>query len=416
MKIFTEVYGCTANKADASLIKGLLLENNYELTEKSENADTIVVLTCTVIDTTEQKILSKLKKYKKTGKPVIIAGCMASLQNEKVKKILPDAKFLPPQYSHHIINVINNRKTVFKKKNKTSFTKHFDSITAPISIAEGCMFSCAYCITTIARGKLHSFPIDEIKKDVCFAVKNGCKEIQLTSQDTSSYGFDNKNNLGELLLEICKIQGDFRTRVGMMNPYTCKKNLEIIIKGFNNPKIYKFIHLPVQSGDNSILEKMNRKYTVKDFIKIVECFRKKFPEITLSTDVIAGFPSETDEQFNNTIDLLKKVKPDVTNITRFSARPNTIAKKMKGRVKTELAKERSKKLTKISNNVSEGNNKKHVGKKYKILITEPGKNKTFMGRSENYKPVIVKEELKIGCFYNVKITDFGSTYLIARLI
>jgi len=216
MKIFTEVYGCTANKADASLIEGILIENNHELVKKPEDSDILIVLTCTVIDTTEQKILSRLKKYNEAGKPIIIAGCMASIQTEKIKKILPNARFLPPQYSHHVIDLINSEKPVFKEEYKTSFTKHFDSITAPVSVAEGCMFSCAYCITTLARGNLRSFPITEIKKDVDLAVKKGCKEIQITAQDTSSYGLDNKNNLGTLLSEICKVQGDFRIRVGMM--------------------------------------------------------------------------------------------------------------------------------------------------------------------------------------------------------
>ena len=416
MKIFTDVYGCTANKADASLIQGILKKNNHELVEKPENSDTIIVLTCTVIDTTEQKILSKLKKYKELEKPVIIAGCMASVQTEKIRKILPNTKFLPPQYSHHITDIINSKKPAFKEEYKTSFPKYYDSITAPISIAEGCMFSCAYCITTLARGRLRSFPLEEIKKDVTSAVEKGCKEIQITAQDTSSYGLDTNSNLGNLLSEISKIQGEYRIRVGMMNPYTCKKNLESILNGFNNSNIYKFIHLPVQSGNDEILSKMNREYTVNDFIEIVGEFRKKYPEITLSTDIIVGFPTETNEQFNNSVKLLEKIKPDITNITRFSARPNTKAKKMKGRIKTEIVKERSKKLTEICKKISKEKNKEHVGKKYKILINETGKNNTFVGRSENYKPIVIKEKVKLGCFYNVKITDSKSTYLIGRLI
>ncbi len=416
MKIFVKVYGCTANKADANLIKGLLLKNNYEIVEKIENADTIVVLTCTVINTTEQKIISQLKKYKKTGKKIIVAGCMASVQTDKIKKILPDAKFLPPQYSHHIIDLLENRKSNFKEEFKTSFPKHFDENFAPIAISEGCMFNCSYCITTIARGKLRSFPINDIKKEVCSALNNGCKEIQITSQDTSSYGLDNKENLGKLLKEICKVQGNFRIRVGMMNPYTCKKNLYPILKSFNNSKIYKFIHLPVQSGDNKILEKMNRKYDVNDFLNIVKKFREQFSEITLSTDVIVGFPTETEDQFSKTIELLKKVKPDIINITRFSARPKTTAKKMNGRIKTEIVKERSKKLTEICKNISYEKNKDHFDKKYNVLITEKGKNNTFVGRNDNYKPVVLKEDVEIGKFYKVKIDDYKSTYLVGSII
>lgn len=416
MKIYLEVFGCTANKADANLIKGILLGKNHVIVEKIDESDLIIILTCTVINTTEQKILSKLRKYKKKGKKIIIAGCMASVQKEIIRKILPDTKFLKPQHSHHIVDLIEDKKIVFKEQDKTFYPKNYDTIFAPIAISEGCMFSCSYCITTIARGKLRSFPTGEIKKDVCYALKNGCREIQITSQDTSSYGLDKDFNLGDLLDKLVKIQGDFRIRVGMMNPYTCKMNLNSIIKAFEISKIYKFIHLPVQSGSNKILKKMNRKYVVSDFIEIVKKFREKYPDVTLSTDIIVGFPTETEDQFNTTINLINNIKPDITNITRFSARPGTIAKKMDGRIKTEIVKKRSKELTDICKDISYNCNKKYVGKKDKILITEGGKDNTFVGRSENYKPVVVDENVEIGSFYDVEITDFETNYLIGRLI
>jgi threonylcarbamoyladenosine tRNA methylthiotransferase CDKAL1 len=416
MKIYLEVYGCTANKADASLIKGILKENKYEIVKNLSDADFAVILTCTVIDTTEQRMLSRIKKLKASGKKIIIAGCMASIQKEKIKKILPDARFLPPQYSHHIVDIIKNKNISFEEKNKTCFSKYYDEIIAPIAIAEGCMFSCSYCITTHARGKLRSFPINEIKKDVYNAVNSGCREIQLTAQDTSSFGLDKKTNLGKLLENVVEINKDFRIRIGMMNPFTCLKNLDDIIKGFNSSKIYKFVHLPVQSGDNEILKKMNRKYTVEEFEKIVSIFREKYPDITIATDIIVGFPGETDKQFQTTVDLVKKLKPDVTNITRFSARPNTFAKNFNGRITTDTAKQRSRILTEICDNISFEQNKKHIGKKYKVLVTELGKNNTFVTRSENYKPVVLKEKVEIGFFKEVQIMDAAPTYLLASLI
>lgn len=416
MKAYIEVYGCTANNADAAIIKGVLQEHKYEIVKNLDDADFVVILTCTVIDTTEQRMLSRLKKLKKTGKSIIVAGCMASVQKEKVKSINPNVKILPPQYSHHIVDLLNDYNFVFKDENKTLFPKYFDSIIAPISIAEGCLFSCSYCITSIARGKMRSFPINEIKDDVSFSIKNGCKEIQLTAQDTSSYGMDIKSNLGILLKNIAEIKGEYRIRVGMMNPYTCMKNLESIISGFKDPRIYKFLHLPLQSGDNNILDKMNRKYYTQDFLEIIKNFKNIYPEITISTDIIVGFPSETNRQFQNTITLLKSFKPDITNITRFSARPYTKAKIMKGRIKTEIVKQRSKILTKICKEISNEKNKRHLGKKYSVLITEKGKNKTFVGRSGNYKPVVLKENVKIGSFVNVKIKDARPTYLVGSII
>ena len=272
MNIYLEVFGCTANKSDASLVKGILKENNHKIIDKISDADALVILTCTVIGTTEQRMLSRLKAFKITGKNVIVAGCMASVQTDLIRTILPDAELLPPQYSHQISELLKGKIIDLTEENKTKFTKYYDDIVAPVSISEGCMFSCSYCITSLARGKLKSYPIDEIVQDICCSINQGCKEIHLTSQDTSSYGLDTNHNLGELLTNIIKIDGDYRIRVGMMNPYTCNMSLDLIIKGFKDPRIYKFLHLPVQSGDNDILRKMERKYSVDEFLTIIKKF------------------------------------------------------------------------------------------------------------------------------------------------
>ena len=416
MKIYLEVYGCTANKSDASLVKGLLKEKSHEIVEKIDDSDVIILLTCTVIGTTEQRMLSRLREFKKTGKKIIVTGCMASAQPDLVKSIVPNAQLLPPQYVYNILDLLDDKKVSFKTRNKTLLPKYYANIAAPISIAEGCMFSCSYCITSIARGKLKSYPIDEIVQDVCSALRQGCKEIQLTAQDTGSYGLDSDRNLGELLTSVCKVEGEYRIRVGMANPYTILKNLDSTIQAFNNIKIYKFLHIPVQSGDNDILKKMNRKYTVDEFLEIIKKFRDNYANPTISTDIIVGFPTETDEQFQHTIDLLKTVKPDITNVTRYSSRPYTKAKVMKGRVRTDVAKERSKILTKLCIELSKENNRRHVGRKYTVLITEKGKNNTVIGRTENYKPVVIREKAEMGKITPVIITDAAPTYLFGRLI
>ncbi|KYK33467.1 MAG: hypothetical protein AYK22_06640 [Thermoplasmatales archaeon SG8-52-3] len=416
MKVYLEVYGCTANKSDASLVKGILKDNNFKIVDEINNADILVLLTCTVIGTTEQRMLSRLKVLKNSEKTIIVGGCMASVQSDLIKSILPNARLLPPQFSYHILDLLKNEKTDFKLLNKTTLSKYYDGISAPISIAEGCNFSCSYCITSLARGKLKSYPSNEIIEDINSAIRQGCKEIQLTSQDTSSYGLDSGNNLGELLREVCKINNQFRVRVGMMNPYTCLINIDSIIKGYDSSKIYKFLHLPVQSGDNIILEKMNRKYSVDDFLKIVKKFRLAYPDITISTDIIVGFPTETVNQFENTIKLLKNIKPDITNITRYSARPNTKAKSMKGRIDTNIVKTRSKYLSELCSKISKQNNLKHIGKKYNVLITERGKEDSFVGRSENYKPIVLKEKVEIGDIKSVIIKNASSTFLVGSII
>lgn len=411
-----EVYGCTANKSDASLMLGLLKEKKHEIVENINEADTLILLTCTVIGTTEQRMLSRLKVFKKTNKRVIVAGCMASVQADLIKSIAPNATLLSPQHVQHIVDVIERKNVQFVTKYKVGMPRHFEGVIAPIAIAEGCDLSCSYCIVSKARGKLVSYPVKNIVEDVHEAVKHGCKEIQITAQDTASYGLDTKDTLADLLNKLCEITGDFRIRIGMMNPSTVLDRLDETIDAFGHDKVYKFLHLPVQSGDDKILKKMNRKYTVNDFLEIIRKFREKHQDITISTDIIPGFPSENDKQFYNTINLLKKVKPDIVNITRFSTRPLTQAKKMKEKIPTHIAKERSKLLTELSEKTSLKKNRCCIGKKYLALITKNGKDNTMMGRIENYKPVIIKNRVDLGDFIPIKITDATASYLLGKLI
>jgi len=417
MKIYLETYGCTANKSDESIVKNLLLKKFFNITDSIEKSDIVIILTCTVINTTEQKMLSKLRYFKKLKKRIIVTGCMASVQSDLIKIILPDSTILPPFYIHNIIDIIKKNDNIkFDLIDKTKFKKIFDDLTAPISISEGCNFSCSYCITTLARGNLRSFPPDEIKNDIKSALNQGCKEIQLTSQDTSSYSFNSDIDLGKLLIDMSKIEGKFRIRVGMMNPYTALKYLDSIIRGFDNEKIYKFLHLPIQSGDNLILKKMNRKYDVEDYLFIVNSFKNKFPDITFSTDIIVGFPSESEEQFDNSVKLLNIIKPDIINITRFSSRPYTKAKMMGNRIKTEIVKERSRILSKLSNEISYNNNKMYIGKILNSLVIENGKNNTKLCRTDNYKPVILRDKVELGEFIKIRIVDSTQNYLVGNII
>jgi threonylcarbamoyladenosine tRNA methylthiotransferase CDKAL1 len=416
MKTYVETYGCTANKSDERLLIGLLQQDGHQIVHDIISADILILLTCTVIGTTEQRMLSRLRVFQKTQKKIIVTGCMPSVQADLIKSIVPDAYLLPPQSIQYINDIIQGHKPSFNETKKTMLPKYYDTVVAPIMIAEGCMFSCSYCITHFARGTLRSFPTKEIVADVSSAIKQRCKEIQLTAQDTASYGLDIGTNLGALLTQICTLNGTFRIRIGMMNPTTVKKNLESILTAYQHPKIYKFLHLPVQSGDNDILKKMHRGYTSEDFIRLIKQFRKTIPTLTISTDVIIGFPTENIEQFHRTLQLIKQIKPDIINITRFSARPLTTAKKIKGRVPTNIVKERSKQTTELCSKIQRKKNQEHIGKTYTVLVTEKGKQKTFMGRSENYKPVVLTEPVTIGESGQVKIINATQTYLVGKLI
>jgi len=285
-----------------------------------------------------------------------------------------------------------------------------------VLISEGCLGNCAYCCVRFARGRLHSFPPDDIVKKVRRAVSEGVREIWLTSQDSGAYGMDINTNLANLLNECIEIPGKFMIRVGMMNPNHASRILPELIESFRSEKVFNFLHLPVQSGDNRVLMRMNRRYTVEEFKGIVKAFRREIPDLTLSTDIICGFPGEKEEAFENTISLIKEVKPDVVNISRFFPRPRTPAEKMK-HLDVKLIKSRSRRLSEIVRGISLERNRRWLGWKGEVLIDEKGKGHSWIGRNFAYKPIVVKSrDNLIGRFLRVKIVKAFSTYLEAEII
>jgi len=416
MNIYLEVYGCTANKSDASIIKGIAKDRGHRIVDDIKDADTIVLLTCTVIGSTEQRMLSRIKKLNKLGKPLIVSGCMAAVQPDLIREISPDSSLVPPDKISTVVDLIEGRKTLHKFTTKTSLPRCYDGVIAPIAISEGCNFSCSYCITTKARGKLVSYPMKEIVKAVEDAVGKGIVEIQLTAQDVASYGMDTGEKLSELINRVSDVKGSFRIRIGMMNPSLLLPQIDEIIEAYTNDKVYKFLHLPVQSGDNEVLKRMNRKYSAEDFVNIVNAFRTRFPDLTLSTDIIVGFPGESEQAFLKTIELLKEVKPDIVNITRFSPRPHTKAKMFSDKIPTKIAKERSRKLTLLCKEISRDRNKLYLNKCCNVVITERGKGSTVVGRTDTYKPVVIYSDISLGTFGKAKIEKITDNYLIGKLI
>lgn len=416
MKFYVEVYGCTANKSDANLIKGLINKHPYHyLVSRIDDADLLVILTCTVIDTTEQRMLHRINELNNTGKQIIIAGCMASIQQELIREKFPNAILLPPRKIQYLFEIISNKKRKESIEQKAFAPKQCNNLIAPIAIAEGCLFSCSYCITHLARGNLYSYPEKAIISSVNDAIKQGCKEIQITAQDTASYGLDQQSSLPYLLNNIVNISKSMMIRVGMMNPRTATRILPELVSIFNHPQVYSFLHLPIQSGSNIILKKMNRGYQVKEAERIITTFRKKNPDITLSTDAIVGFPTETNEQFKQTKQLLQKIKPDVVNITRFSARPFTKAKTMNGRIPTEIVKERSRQLTSLCKQLTIQRNNRYLGKTMNVLTLKKGTKKTTLARSLNYKPIIIEKQVPLGEKRTVDIIAATETHLVGML-
>jgi threonylcarbamoyladenosine tRNA methylthiotransferase CDKAL1 len=242
----------------------------------------------------------------------------------------------------------------------------------------------------------------------------GVKEFWVTSQDMACYGRDVGVNLAVLLEALCGVEGDFRVRVGMMTPNLVADMLDELLEAFGNEKVFKFVHLPVQSGDDVVLRRMRRFYTVQDFLEVVDAFRAAFPEVTVATDVICGFPGETREAFENTLKLISEVKPDIVNVSKFFARPGTAAAEMQDAfVGAVEVKRRSSEVAKLVRQVSLERNQRWVGWSGEVLVDEKGKVPgSWIGRNFAYKPVTVKSSANLfGETLQVKIAKAFSTYL-----
>lgn len=415
MQVYFECHGCSMNYGESRIMKELV-ENEFSIVNNFINADIIVLSTCTVIERTEREMLKRVKFFTEKNKKVIVSGCMASAQKEKIFAINKNAKLLKPREIYKINNVLKSFKREIPKIQRVNkeFIKE-KTIDAIIPIAQGCLGRCSYCITKIARGKLKSYAMQDILRDVKSSLANNFKEIRLTAQDTGCYGKDIGLNLSELINKISELDGNFRIRVGMMNPNSILKILDKLINAYKNKKVFKFLHLPVQSGDDEILKLMQREYSVNEFKKIVKKFKENFNDLTISTDIIVGFPSETQEQFLNTLNLMEEIKPDIINIKGFSAREKTKAFFLP-RIHSGIIRERTRTLSSLRYKFSKENFDRLVGKKQNILVVEKGKNNTFVGRTNSYRAVILKEEVKLGEFYNVKIEDAKNFYLIGSLI
>ena len=409
--------GCSSNLRESEIMMGILNNSGYEIINDEGNSSVNVVNICTVKgDTTAIREIRRIKKQN-PGKKLIVSGCITESIAPKIKDIDENISLVNTHNLGRISTVVENslNGTVLElldkkyevKANLPSVRKNPVVGIAPI--LNGCNYFCTFCSTKLVKGKLFSYPMDAIRQDVKGHLKAGCKEIWITSNDTGAYMVEQggEQRLVELLGQILSIPIDFKLRLGMMNPSNTITILDNLINIYKHPKMFKFLHIPAQSGNNEILRLMNRRYTAEDFIKIVEIFRKEIPEITISTDIIAGFPSETKEQFNDSMDLLNKIKPDVLNLSRYAAREGTIAAKMK-QLQTNSLKQRSRLMTSLYRQIAFENNKKWLNWQGKILIDEKGKHDSWIGRNYCYKPVVVKGNFKLGDVADVKITDFTS--------
>ena len=409
MRYFVESYGCTMNYGEGGQLSERMCELGHEETSSAESADIVILNTCTVVDTTEKKMVRRMSELRKAGKEVIVTGCMAKVQANRASIRLPGSLIVSPdRYSEFSSEVSGRYGTGCSRAER----KHCSNI---LPIAQGCLGDCSYCITKFARGCLSSYDPDGLVQRFGSIVDGGAKEILITAQDTGCYGTDIGTDLPSLLGRMLENKGEFMIMIGMMNPNSLAPIADGLLEAMKDSRIYRFLHIPVQSGSDQVLKRMNRPYSAEEFFSLADKLRSAYPDISISTDLISGFPGETDEDHSKSIELIRRLKADTVNITRFSSRPGTEAALMEP-VHGRISKDRSAELTETKNKVELENNSLVVGRTEEALITEAGKEGTMIARTRNYRPVAVPSDLPVGTFVKVEVTSCEPTYLIGRVL
>ena len=409
------------NKSDSEIMAGLLDEEGFKRTTSPETADVIILNTCNVKKPTEHKMLHRAHKLSSLEKPLIIAGCMAKSQTDSLRSYA--SALIGPKSIGKIVEVVrlvlgggdgielirggSIQKALLPRVSHSR-------VSAIIPIEEGCLGNCTYCITRFARGTLQSYPPDDVMLALRKAVARGFKEVFLTGQDLGVYGWDIGTDLADLLRRLPRLSGAFRVRVGMLNPAGVTEFLGKLLDSFSDQRVYKFFHVPVQSGSDRLLLLMLRRYSSEQFERMVQSMRQRYPLSTVATDVIVGFPTETEEDFEATIGLIERTKPEVINLSKFGVRPGTRAASMP-KLPSSTIRRRSKIMSRVCVEVKKKRNEELVGREFTVLITERLK-KGFQGRTDFYRPVAIAEEVELGDFYEVEITEARSNYLVGTVL
>lgn len=424
-KAYVHSFGCQLNVSDGEKIKGILKEIGFSFTDSPEDSDIIILNTCAVRESAEERvfgIIGSMKKLKAEKPDLIIgvSGCMTAQEKnlERIKKSYPQVDIvlgtsainsLPGLIYEHL----NSNRFAYDISEYADFSCRVEqvresSFKASVPIMFGCNNFCTYCIVPYVRGRERSRNSQDIIDEVTALVNQGYKEIMLLGQNVNSYGKDLENDMTfpELLREINKIEGDFIIRFMSSHPKDATKELLDTI--LECDKVAKHLHLPVQSGSNSILRAMNRNYTVEKYLETVKYLRERYKDFSLTTDIIVGFPNETDEEFQDTVRLIKQVEYDNIYSFIYSKRSGTKASEISDTIPEEVKSRRMRELLEVQREISDRHYKRFVGKTMRVLADgKSRKHEGFLtGKSNEF--IIAEfegDESLIGSFVNIKVTD-----------
>lgn len=425
---YIETYGCTYNQSDSEKIIAVLNQHGFKLVALND-ADFLILNTCAVKQSTESKIIQRIEFIAQQfpQKNIIITGCLPEIGENIKDRIYQMIKgrgfFVHPREITKIGEFLNgfiksgieNIKQIDIDKSFVNPEINSESRIGLVQISEGCIYNCSYCCTKLARGKLISFNLYQITKQVKYFIEHNVFEIHLTSQDLGIYNFQG-HSLIDLLSEIIKLPGEFLIRLGMLNPTYLILNIKSILKILETNKFFRFLHIPIQSGSNDILKKMKRPYKIEAMDGILKDILTFDPKFTFSTDIITGFPTESEQDHQKTIDFINKWQPDVLNISKYTNRPNTEAKKLP-QLDSRVIKERSKEITSIYESYLKEKMKKWIGWEGRVYIDQILKDTTFTFSGRNiYNKQILLKDGELGKFIFVKIIDTSNYSLIGQKV
>lgn len=429
-------YGCQMNEHDSEKIGGMLTSIGYEETDDEKNADLVIFNTCLIRENAELKVYGKLGEVKglKRNKPdLIVAVCGCMMQKEEIRqKLLKSFSFVDIIFGTNTLQELPGLifDVEFKKKKRVDIIDNTELIyenmpkmrkfkyKALVNITYGCNNFCTYCVVPYVRGREKSRLPQEIINEVNMLAEDGCKEITLLGQNVNSYGsnLEDKCTFSELLYELNKIEGIERIRFMTSHPKDLTEDLIKAIKECD--KVCNHVHLPVQAGSNDVLRRMNRKYTKEHYLNLVEKLKKEVPDIAITTDIIVGFPGETEEDFQKTIDMVNEVQYDSAYTFLYSVREGTKAAEMDDQIPDDIKHERFNKLLDVLYPIVLERNSQCIGKVYSVLVESASKTgeNTLTGRTEHFRLVHFSgSEDLLGQIVNVKITNVKTFHMEGQL-
>ncbi|GAB4169833.1 MAG: tRNA (N6-isopentenyl adenosine(37)-C2)-methylthiotransferase MiaB [Calditrichia bacterium] len=433
-KVYIETYGCQMNEYDTELVKSILAEKQYEIINNPEEADLVLVNTCSVRENANRKVYNRVGQFRQqsNGKQVKIGilGCMATnLRQKLLENNNLDVNFIAgPDSYKKLPGIIDHvEKTGEKDFDLTLsefetyedvYPRRESGVNAWIAVMRGCDNFCTFCVVPYTRGRERSRSVESVVRETAQLAKDGVQQITLLGQNVNSYNHEGRD-FADLLQAVSEIEGIRRLRFTSPHPKDFPAKLLDIIA--ENPKVCKQIHLPLQAGNTRVLDVMNRTYTKEQYLNLVDLIKNRIPDVVLTTDIIVGFPTETDDEFEDTVDVMQQVEFDSAFIFKYSERENTVAsRKYPDDVPEEKKTERIVKLNDIQKEISLKKNLAHVGQIHQVLIEKQGTKKSetqWQGRNDGNKLVILEDhpDIAVGKMIPVKIVDATAHVLFGKI-